>query len=147
MYVQKSNPGGGSPFIRGLTGKQVLLLVDGVRLNNSFYRAGPHQYLNTVDAHSLERIEIIRGPASVLYGSDALGGVVNLVTRTPEAGAGLKLEIATAFDTASKGHLSSAHLAGNGFRAGGSVKKLNSLRAGGSLGRQADTAYNRQRSD
>ncbi|MES2884030.1 MAG: TonB-dependent receptor [Pseudomonadota bacterium] len=141
VYVQKSNPGGGSPFIRGLTGKQVLLLVDGLRLNNSFYRAGPHQYLNTVDAHSLERIEIIRGPASVLYGSDALGGVVNLVTRAPEACAGLKLEIATAYDTASKGHLSSAHLAGDGFRVGGSVKKLNSLRAGGKLEQQASTGY------
>ncbi|MGH8651689.1 MAG: TonB-dependent receptor plug domain-containing protein, partial [Gammaproteobacteria bacterium] len=44
VYVQRSNLGGGSPFIRGLTGKQVLLLIDGVRLNNSFYRFGPHQY-------------------------------------------------------------------------------------------------------
>lgn len=49
VYVQNSNLGGGSPFIRGLTGKQVLILVDGVRLNNSFYRFGPHQYLNTID--------------------------------------------------------------------------------------------------
>ncbi len=141
VYVQKSNPGGGSPFIRGLTGKQVLLLVDGVRLNNSFYRAGPHQYLNTVDPHAIERIEIIRGPASVLYGSDALGGVVNLITRAPAARPGLDLELATAFDTAYRGGISSAHLAGNGFRLGGSVKKLNSLRAGGKVESQAETGY------
>lgn len=141
VYVQKSNPGGGSPFIRGLTGKQVLLLVDGVRLNNSFYRAGPHQYLNTVDPNTIERIEIIRGPASVLYGSDALGGVVNLITRVPQAMADLDLEFASVLDTSYQGGSSSAHLAGNRYRVGGTVKKLNSLRAGGKVEQQPDTGY------
>lgn len=141
VYMQKSNAGGGSPFIRGLTGKQVLLLVDGVRLNNSFYRAGPHQYLNTIDPNGIERIEIIRGPASVLYGSDALGGVVNIITRAPQTRAGLALEITSALDTAYKGGVSSAHLAGKGFRLGGSHKRLNSLRAGRKVEQQAATAY------
>lgn len=141
IYIQKSNPGGGSPFIRGLTGKQVLLLIDGVRLNNSFYRAGPHQYLNTIDPNSIERIEIVRGPASVLYGSDALGGVVNIITRAPGARTGLDLEFSTTLDTAYKGGTTSAHLAGNHYRAGGSVKKLNSLRAGGKVEPQGDTGY------
>lgn len=62
VYMQKTNLGGGSPFIRGLTGKQVLLMIDGVRLNNSFYRFGPHQYLNTVDLSLIDRIEVVRGP-------------------------------------------------------------------------------------
>ena len=84
VYIQKTNLGGGSPFIRGLTGKQVVILVDGVRLNNSFYRYGPHQYLNTIDPNIIERIEVVRGPASVLYGSDALGGTINIITRQPD---------------------------------------------------------------
>ncbi len=57
VYIQKTNLAGGSPFIRGLTGKQVLILIDGVRLNNSFYRFGPHQYLNTIDPHIIQRID------------------------------------------------------------------------------------------
>jgi outer membrane cobalamin receptor len=81
VLIQKTNSGGGSPFIRGLTGKQVLILVDGVRVNNSYYRFGPHQYLNTIDPDLVERIEVVRGPTSVLYGSDALAGVINVITR------------------------------------------------------------------
>jgi len=81
VLVQKTNLGGGSVFLRGLTGKHILLLVDGVRLNNSLYRFGPHQYLNTIDPNLIERIEVVRGPMSVLYGSDAMGGTVNLITR------------------------------------------------------------------
>lgn len=141
VYMQKSNPGGGSPFIRGLTGKQVLLLIDGVRLNNSFYRAGPHQYLNTIDPNTIERIEIIRGPASVLYGSDALGGVVNVITRAPVAKQGVDLEMSLALDSAYQGGLAGAHLAGHNYRVGGSFKKLHSLSAGGGLKEQDDTGY------
>ncbi|MGH7163851.1 MAG: TonB-dependent receptor plug domain-containing protein, partial [Planctomycetota bacterium] len=69
VLVQETNLGGGSPFLRGLTGNQILVLVDGVRLNNSaFARFGPNQYLNTVDPFSLESIEVVRGPGSVQYG-------------------------------------------------------------------------------
>lgn len=83
VLVQKTNLGGGSIFLRGLTGKHILLLVDGVRMNNSLYRYGPHQYLNTIDPNIIERIEIVRGPMSVLYGSDAMGGTINVITRKP----------------------------------------------------------------
>lgn len=83
VWVQKTNHGGGSPFIRGLTGNQVLVLVDGIRLNNSTFRYGPNQYLNTVDPSMVERIEVMRGAGSVLYGSDALGGVVQIFTEVP----------------------------------------------------------------
>ncbi len=60
---------------------RAVTLVDGVRLNNSYYRFGPHQYLNTIDPNLIERIEVVRGPTSVLYGSDALGGTINIITR------------------------------------------------------------------
>ncbi|MCE2823049.1 MAG: TonB-dependent receptor plug domain-containing protein [Saprospiraceae bacterium] len=86
LFVQKTNHGGGSPFLRGLTGNQVLLLVDGIRLNNSTFRYGPNQYLNTVSIFSIARIEALRGSGSVQYGSDALGGVVHIFTETPRLG-------------------------------------------------------------
>jgi iron complex outermembrane receptor protein/hemoglobin/transferrin/lactoferrin receptor protein len=83
VWVQKTNHGGGSPIIRGLVGNQVLLLVDGIRLNNSTYRYGPNQYLNTIDPGVIESMEAIRGSGSVLYGSDALGGVVQVISKVP----------------------------------------------------------------
>jgi len=83
IFVQKTSHGGGSAIIRGLSSNQVLLLVDGIRLNNSLYRLGNHPYLTTVDNYSLQQIEIVRGPTSVLYGSDALGGTINLITKMP----------------------------------------------------------------
>jgi outer membrane receptor protein involved in Fe transport len=81
VLLQKTNHGSGSPYVRGLVGNQVLVLVDGVRLNNSTFRYGPNQYLSTIDPASIERIEVVRGAGSALYGSDAIGGVINIVTR------------------------------------------------------------------
>ncbi len=83
VFVQKTNHGGGSPFIRGLTGNQTLLLYDGIRLNNSIYRYGPNQYLNTVDVFSIDHMEVARGTGSVQYGSDALGGALQLFSINP----------------------------------------------------------------
>ena len=83
VFVQKTNHGGGSPFIRGLTGNQTLLLIDGIRLNNSIYRYGPNQYLNTIDAFSIDKIEVAKGTGSVQYGSDALGGSLQVFTKEP----------------------------------------------------------------
>jgi len=82
LFVQKSQMGGGSPVIRGFESSRVLLVVDGVRMNNAIYRAGHLQDIMTVDHNSLERIEVISGPASVAYGSDALGGVIHMMTRS-----------------------------------------------------------------
>ncbi|ARK09248.1 TonB-dependent receptor [Fibrella sp. ES10-3-2-2] len=84
VFLQKTNHGGGSPFVRGLTGQQTLILVDGIRLNNSTFRSGPNQYLNTVDPQSIRQIEVLRSSGSVTYGSDAIGGVVNILTKTPQ---------------------------------------------------------------
>lgn len=84
VFVQKTNHGGGSTFVRGLTGNQTLLLVDGVRMNNSTFRYGPNQYLNTIDLFTIGRIEVAKGTGSVQYGTDAMGGVVQIFTREPE---------------------------------------------------------------
>ncbi|MBK8920850.1 MAG: TonB-dependent receptor [Saprospirales bacterium] len=83
IWVQKTNHGGGSPFLRGLTGNQTLILIDGIRLNNSTFRYGPNQYLNTVDPFALEALETLHGSGSVQYGSDAMGGVIQLLTISP----------------------------------------------------------------
>ena len=83
VLVQKTAHGHGSPFIRGFTGRQNLLLVDGIRTNNSTWRSGPVQYWNTVDAQSIDHIELIRSQGSVLYGSDAGGGTLNAFTKNP----------------------------------------------------------------
>ena len=84
VFVQKTNHGGGSPFIRGLTGNQTLQLIDGIRLNNATFRYGPNQYFNSIDPLSIERIEVLRGSGSVQYGSDALGGTIQVFTKNPE---------------------------------------------------------------
>lgn len=84
IKVQKTQMGGGSPVIRGMEANRVLLVVDGVRMNNAIYRTGHLQSSITVSPTILERTEIIYGPSSVIYGSDALGGVINYFTKTPE---------------------------------------------------------------
>lgn len=84
VFVQKTNHGGGSPFVRGLTGNQTLTLIDGIRLNNSTFRYGPNQYLNTIDVFTVDKIEIVKGSGSVQYGSDALGGVIQVFTKEPQ---------------------------------------------------------------
>lgn len=82
-YVQQTTPGQGVVIIRGLKGSEVLHLVDGFRLNNAFFRNAPNQYVALVDALNLERIEVVRGPMSTLYGSDAMGGVMQMLTTEP----------------------------------------------------------------
>ena len=83
IKVQKTQFGGGSPVIRGMEANRILLVVDGVRMNNAIYRKGHLQNSITVSPNLLERIEVIFGPSSVVYGSDALGGVIHYYTRTP----------------------------------------------------------------
>ncbi len=83
VFVQKSQMGGGSPVIRGFEASRILLVVDGVRMNNLIYRAGHLQNITTLDNNMLDRIEILFGPSSTVYGSDALGGVIHLFTKKP----------------------------------------------------------------
>ena len=84
IHIQKSQGGGGSPVIRGFEANRVLLVVDGVRMNNAIYRSGHIHNSISIDANSLERTEVIFGPSSVGYGSDAIGGVIHFYTKTPK---------------------------------------------------------------
>jgi len=84
VMVQKTNHGGGSPSLRGLHGNQTLMMVDGVRLNNSIFRYGPNQYLNTVDAFAVDQLDVLFGSGSIQYGSDAMGGVIAAKFHEPE---------------------------------------------------------------
>ena len=84
VYVQKSQMGGGSPVLRGFEANRVLLVLDGVRMNNAIYRDGHLQNSITIDPNALERLEVIYGPGSLTYGSDALGGVIHMRTRDPQ---------------------------------------------------------------
>ena len=83
VFIQKSQLGGGSPMIRGLSTNRLVLSVDGVRLNNAIYRGGNIHNVISVSPMNIENTEIIMGSASVLYGSDAIGGVMNFYTKNP----------------------------------------------------------------
>lgn len=86
VLVQQSQQGGGSPIIRGFEANRILLVVDGVRMNNAIYRSGHIQNAITVDPNVLQRTDVLLGPHSILFGSDALGGVIHYHTRTPRLG-------------------------------------------------------------
>ncbi len=83
VVVQKSQQGGGSPMIRGFESSRILLVIDGVRMNNLIYRAGHLQNIMTIDPSILERAEVLYGPSSTVYGSDALGGTIHFITKKP----------------------------------------------------------------
>ncbi|MDX2283182.1 MAG: TonB-dependent receptor [Bacteroidia bacterium] len=147
VWIQKTSHGGGSPYVRGLTGNQTLLLVDGIRLNNSTFRYGPNQYLNTVDPLALERIEVVRGSGAVQYGSDALGGAVQLFSREPAfsetfqvRGEALGRWMSQDMEETGRvqAEISSSRAA---MLAGISYKRFGDLYAGGSLGVQVPSGY------
>jgi hemoglobin/transferrin/lactoferrin receptor protein len=83
VFVQKSQLGGGSPIIRGFETNKVLIVVDGVRMNNAIYRAGHLQNVITMDNGVMDRVEVVFGPGAVVYGSDAIGGVMHFTTKNP----------------------------------------------------------------
>jgi len=79
-FFQQSGPGQGIVIVRGLKGSEVLHLVDGMRLNNAFFRNSPSQYVALVDPQNVDRLELLRGPGATVYGSDAMGGVMHVLT-------------------------------------------------------------------
>jgi len=81
VFIQKSQLGGGSPMIRGFAANSILLVVDGVRMNNAIYRSGNLQNVISIDPNIIQSSEIIFGPGSIIYGSDALGGVIDFHTK------------------------------------------------------------------
>lgn len=84
VFIQKSQLGGGSPIIRGFSTNRLLLTVDGVRMNTAIFRGGNVQNVISVDPFTIDRTEVILGPGSVVYGSDAVGGVLNFYTQQPK---------------------------------------------------------------
>ena len=145
IAVQRTTLGGGSPILRGLVGRHVLVLIDGMRLNNSTNRSGPHQYFNTIDANLVERIEVVNGPGSVLYGSDALGGIINIITKRSNTSGGFNLFSDTRISAADEGVMQHIQMGygydGFGATLGISLKNFNDLRAGKHIGVQTPTGY------
>ncbi len=91
VFVQKSQLGGGSPMIRGFATNRVLLVADGVRMNNAIYRSGNLQNIISIDPLSVQTAEVIFGPGSLIYGSDAIGGVMDFHTLEPGFSADKKM--------------------------------------------------------
>jgi len=88
VFIQKSQMGGGSPMIRGFSANRILLVVDGVRMNNAIFRSGNLQNVISLDPNAVENSEVILGPGSVIYGSDAIGGVIDFHTKRPKLSTG-----------------------------------------------------------
>lgn len=93
VFIQKSQQGGGSPMIRGFSTNRLLLSVDGVRMNTAIFRSGNLQNVISLDPFALEQTEVLFGPGSVMYGSDAIGGVLSFHTLTPKLGNGSKPKV------------------------------------------------------
>ena len=84
VFMQKSQQGGGSPMIRGFATNRLLYAVDGIRMNTAIFRGGNIQNVISLDAFATEKVEVLFGPNSVMYGSDAIGGVMSFQTLTPQ---------------------------------------------------------------
>lgn len=84
VFVQKSQQGGGSPMIKGFATNRLLYAIDGVRMNTAIFRGGNIQNVISLDVFATEKVEVLFGPSSVLYGSDAIGGVMSFQTLTPQ---------------------------------------------------------------
>ncbi len=117
VFVQKSQLGGGSPMIRGFATNRLLLSVDGVRMNNAIFRGGNIQNVISIDPFTVKNTEVIFGPGSVIYGSDAIGGVMNFLTKEPQV--------------SSKGNTAD----GNAFYRFSSANRENTIHADVSIGK------------
>lgn len=152
VMVQKTGYGQGSPYIRGFTGYRNLFLVDNVRLNNSVFRDGPNQYWNTVDPLSLSSVDLVRGPAAVLYGSGAVGGTVSATTRGAEdlrEDSDWDRLLYTRLSSAESSHIARAETTkmlaeGLYLSLGYSHRNYGDLRGGSDVGRQRNTGYEEQ---
>ncbi|RJO65860.1 MAG: TonB-dependent receptor [Myxococcales bacterium] len=150
VFVQETNFGGGSPIVRGMVGPQVLILIDGIRLNNAVFRTGPLQYLNLIDQYEVSRLEVVRGPGSILYGSDALGATINALTFVPrdrrrEDGFGVNFQLAGRYGSAARdktGHgLVDLGYSWFGANASATYKDFDDLEGGRGVGTQPYTSY------
>lgn len=155
VLVQKTASGHGSPYVRGFTGNRTLLMIDGVRYNNATYRDGANEYFAQIDSLTLSQVELIAGPSSALYGSEAVGGVLNLVTR-PTAMAGEAGQYAAGEQTLryssgdeSISSRSTLEIGGGGqwgLRGGFTLRDYGNVRAAG-LGTLPYTGYDERAAD
>ena len=137
--TQQSTYGQVSPFLRGLTGYQVLNLIDGVRFNNSTFRSGPNQYLAFADPSQAQRVEAMLGPSSSQFGSDAMGGTIQLLTPAPQFNGSSGLDargsvnlFAASADASGGGDATVVVRGSKAFLSvGGAWRELGDLRAGG----------------
>jgi hemoglobin/transferrin/lactoferrin receptor protein len=149
VMVQKTANAQGSPYLRGFTGYRTLMLVDGIRLNNSTFRDGPNQYWNLIDPYVIDRLEVVKGPSSVLYGSDAVGGTVQAVLRRPDGyGEGFRWyrqlygRVATAERSyQARGEVNATYGTWLGVLAGGTYKDFGDVDGGRRVGPQDWTGY------
>lgn len=148
LWIIAKGHAAGTPVLRGLTGTRILPLIDGVRMNNSQLKGTPNQLLNQLNLDAVERIEILKGPAAVQYGSDAIGGVINVITKksnlfpeTPRYGASLKGLYATA-DQAVRESVEASY-AGRLFNLdlGGTLADVDDVKGGGDLGKLEPSSY------
>jgi outer membrane receptor protein involved in Fe transport len=137
ILVQQTTSGQTSPTIRGFTGQSNVFLLDGIRFNNASWRAGPSQYTAWVDAAAVDRIEIVRGPSSVQYGSDSLGGTVHVLTSKPAfSSGGLRVggDVSASFGSAETSAAGDANLVVQfpdaAFRMGLSTRSVGDIRGG-----------------
>lgn len=152
VFVQKTNHGGGSAFVRGLTGNQTLIMLDGIRFNNATFRYGPNQYLNTIDLYTIDKVEVVKGAGSVQYGSDAMGGVIQLFSRELAFGPrtfkakALAKTVSADMEYTGRGEFSyqSADFV---FSAGYTNRKFGDLVGGDTTGRQSPSGYTEQSFD
>jgi hemoglobin/transferrin/lactoferrin receptor protein len=153
VSVQKTGPGQASPFIRGWTGYRNLMLIDGIRLNNSTFREGPNQYWSTVDPYLIDRAELIRGPASVLYGSDAIGGTLYAHTIEPtlEAGTHVHSRSFYRYSGGEDSQTARQEFSGNfddfGWLLGGTYRDFGDISGGRHYGNMKGTAYDQYSGD
>ena len=153
VFLQKTNHGGGSAFIRGLTGNQTLLVIDGIRLNNATYRYGPNQYLNTIDMFTLEKVDVLKGIGAIEYGSDAIGGVIHLTTKEANTTGvnSFKLSNTSKFLSSQmeKTNRTEMSYATNKWTilGGLSIKRFGDIVGGDGVGNQAPTGYREKNYD
>ena len=135
VFLQRTNRGAGAPMLRSFVGPQNLILIDGVRYNQSTFRTGPNQYAALVDPLSLRSIEVVLGPSSALYGSGALGGVINYLTLDAPRQDGLAMRSLLRFASADLATESSvfvgARYGGVASSVGASIRRHDRLRTGG----------------
>jgi len=139
VHIQQTTSGQGSPFVRGLTGQQVLHLINGVRFNNATFRPGANQYTALIDQDFADRVEVVRGPGSTQYGSDSLGGTINVLTQSAQGADsfGIHGHVNTYFASADLSAGVSTNFTGGsdnwGFLFSASGRRTQDLRTGGGL--------------